>query len=132
MSTPASQPSSQELEAFLNGPAGPPPPGVRPNFDDPANLNNFVILTLTLCLVFSSLTVFMRTYTKLFILRSWGYEDCMPTRILVSSPQTPRLTTSDALILGWVSFFQSITLPEALNLLAFSNCTSCAGKTDHE
>ena len=132
MSTPASQSSSQELEALLNGPAGPPPPGVTPNFDDPANLNNLVILTLTMCLVFSSSTVLMRTYTKLFILRSWNYEDCKPTGILVSSPQTPRLTTSDALILGWVSFFKSITLPEALTLLAFSNCTSCAGKTDYE
>ena len=104
MSTPASQLSSQELEALLNGPAGPPPPGVRPNFDDPANLNNLVILTLTMCLVFSSSTVLMRTYTKLFIHRSWNYEDRKPTAILVSSPQTPRLTTSDALILGWVSF----------------------------
>ena len=104
MSTPASQPSSQELEALLNGPAGPPPPGIRPNFDDPANLNDLVILTLTMCLVFASLTVLMRIYTKLVIIRSWDYEDCKLIGIRVFSPKTPRLTIPDALILGWVSF----------------------------
>ena len=103
MSTPASQQPSQELEARLNGPAGPPPPGVKPNFDDPANLNNLVILTLAMCLVFASSTVLMRTYTKLVILRSWGYEDCkLRNPALIS--KTPTLTTPDALILGWVIF----------------------------
>ncbi len=93
MSKPAAQLSSQQLEALLNGPAGPPPPGVRSNFNDPANLNDLVILTLTLCLVFAALTVLMRTYTKLFLIRSWDYEDCKLTRIRSSSPYAPRLTT---------------------------------------
>ena len=72
--------SSQELEALLNGPAGPPPPGVRPNFDDPANLNTLVISTLTLCLTIAALAVLMRSYTKIFLIRSWDYEDCKLTR----------------------------------------------------
>lgn len=75
MSGPAPQLSSQQLEALLNGPAGPPPPGARSNFDDPPNINGLVILTLTLCLVFATLAVLMRTCTKLFLIRSWDYED---------------------------------------------------------
>lgn len=76
MSGSPAQLSPQELEALLNGPAGPPPPGLRPNFDDPANLNGLVFMTLTLCLVFATSAILMRTYTKLFLIRSWGYEDC--------------------------------------------------------
>lgn len=85
MSGPAAQLTSQQLDALLNGPAGPPPPGVRPNFDDPANLNGLVILTLTLCLVFATLAVLMRTYTKLFLIRSWDYEDCEIFEFLFST-----------------------------------------------
>lgn len=83
MSGPAAQLSPQQLEALLNGPAGPPPPGVRPDFDNPANLNGLFILTLTLCLVFAGFAVLMRIYTKLFLIRSWDYEDY-------------------AIILGWI------------------------------
>ena len=76
MSRPAAQISSQQLEELLNGPAGSPPPGITPNFEDPANLNKAVILTLTLCLTFATLAMLMRIYTKLFLIRSWDYEDC--------------------------------------------------------
>lgn len=85
MSGPAAQLSPQQLETLLNEPAGPPPPGVTPNFDDPANLNGLVILTLTLCLVFAFLAVLIRTYTKLFLIRSWDYEDCELSGTLGSS-----------------------------------------------
>ena len=86
MSGPTAVLSSQQLEDFLNGPAGPPPPGVKPNFDDPVNLNGLVISTLTLCLVFATLAVLMRIYTKLFLIRSWDYEDCELFGVL-SSPK---------------------------------------------
>ena len=131
MSKPAAQLSSQQFEALLNGPARLPLPRVQSNFIDPANLNDLVILTLTLCLVFAALTVLMRTYTKLFLIRSWDYEDCKFTKIWCSSPYAPRLTTSDALILGWVSFQRSKKLQEPLNFVASSNCTSGAIKTDY-
>lgn len=98
--------ASQQLEALLNGAAGPPPPGARSNFHDPANINGLVILTLTLCLAFASLAVLMRTYTKLFLIRSWDYEDCKLSKFL-SSPGSPQVyrgsQLSDAIILGWVS-----------------------------
>lgn len=85
MSGPAPQLSSQQLETLLNGPAGPPPPGASSNFDDPPNINGLVILTLTLCLVFATLAVLMRTCTKLFLIRSWDYEDCKLFGTLFSS-----------------------------------------------
>lgn len=69
-------PTTAPIQTLLNGPAGTPPAGVVPNFQDPPNLNAFLILTLTLVLTFGSLAVLMRMYTKLFIIRSVAYEDC--------------------------------------------------------
>ncbi|KAF6239921.1 hypothetical protein HO173_001529 [Letharia columbiana] len=68
-------PTTAPIQTLLNGPAGTPPAGVVPNFQDPPNLNAFLILTLTLVLTFGSLAVLMRMYTKLFIIRSVAYED---------------------------------------------------------
>lgn len=76
MNTAASQLLPQQLQALLNAPAGAPPAGVIPNFSDPANLNGPIIVTLVLCLVFATLAVLMRVYTKCFLIRSWDYEDC--------------------------------------------------------
>lgn len=66
----------QQLQALLNAPAGAPPARVTPKFSDPANLNGLVISTLALCLVFATLAVLMRVYTKCFLIRSWDFEDC--------------------------------------------------------
>ena len=64
------------LESLLNGPAGPPPPGVTPNLDNPPNqqvpLNIVAILTIG----FSTCAVIIRIHTKRFVLRTMGYEDC--------------------------------------------------------
>lgn len=76
MSTPATTPTVQRLQALLDGPAGTPPAGVTPKFEDPQNLNAFLTLTLTLTLTFGTLAVLMRIYTKLFIIRSIACEDC--------------------------------------------------------
>jgi hypothetical protein len=71
---------AEQLQAKLNGPAMVPPPGTTPNFVNPANLNHVVVLTLILCMVFSTLAVAMRMYTKLFIIRKTAFEDCMSLR----------------------------------------------------
>ena len=68
------------LRALLEGPAASPPPGVVPNFDDPANLNTLVTLTITLCVTFATLAVLLRMYTKVFILRALAWEDCRRSR----------------------------------------------------
>ena len=64
------------MQALLNGPAGTPPVGVLPNFDDLPNKYTPVTVTVSFCLVSATLLVLMRMYTKLFIIRSRAYEDC--------------------------------------------------------
>ena len=64
------------LRTLLEGPAMSPPVGVVPNFEDPANLDVYVTLTITLCVAFSTVAVVLRMYTKVFILRVLAWEDC--------------------------------------------------------
>ena len=66
----------KEMEALLNGPAGTPPAGIQPNFDHPANLNTVIYVTKTIALILATLAVFIRIYTRHFLLRSMGYDDC--------------------------------------------------------
>lgn len=65
-----------ELQRLLNGPASIPPAGVIPNFDDPPNLDIFLYITAALAISFATCAVIIRIYTKHFLLRSMGYEDC--------------------------------------------------------
>lgn len=64
-----------EHESLLNGPADTPPGGV-PVFDNPPNLDYLVHLTVILCVLSTSLAVFIRMYTRHALLRSLGYDDC--------------------------------------------------------
>lgn len=64
------------LRTLLEGPAMSPPAGVVPNFHNPANLDVFVTLTITLCVTFGTLAVLLRMYTKMFIIRALALEDC--------------------------------------------------------
>ncbi len=82
MATVTTTPTPEQLQALLNGPAGEPPAGVLPNFQNPPNFNTFLILTLTLVLTFGTLAILMRMYTKLFIIRSVDYEDCTFTQLV--------------------------------------------------
>ena len=71
-----SQQAQIEYQMLLNGPAGTPPAGVISNFENPPNLDVYLHLMLSLCMVFASLALFIRMYTKILLLRSVGYEDC--------------------------------------------------------
>ena len=66
----------EQVQALLNGPAMAPPPNTEPNFDDPKNLFKWFILTIALCVTFSTVAVAIRIYTKLRIIHSIGVEDC--------------------------------------------------------
>ena len=69
--------SHAAYQALLNGPAGLPPAGVLPNFENPPrNLASIFHATAALTLSFATVAVVIRTYTKRCLLRSMGYEDC--------------------------------------------------------
>lgn len=53
-----------------------PPSGINPDFVTPASLRKFDILGQTICLVLSTLFVWMRMYTKVRLTKSAGWEDC--------------------------------------------------------
>ena len=65
------------LQTLLNGPAGVPPAGVLPNFENPQqNLALIFRFTTALTLGFATVAVVIRVYTKRCLIRSMGYEDC--------------------------------------------------------
>lgn len=70
MSTP------EHVQKLLNGPAMAAPAGTHYNFVNPENLNDWFILTIVLCLVVSTLAVSARVYTKIWIIKKIGWEDC--------------------------------------------------------
>ena len=76
MTSPTADQVQAALQSLLNGPAGMPPPGVVPNFDNPPNLAVYLYVTVGLTLGFATFAVIIRIYTKCFLLRSMGYEDC--------------------------------------------------------
>ena len=65
-----------ESQMKLDSPAMAPPPGVLPNFVNPQNLRAVIIAIVALCGSISTLVFWMRMYTKLFIFRKTGWEDC--------------------------------------------------------
>ena len=64
------------LRTLLEGPAMSPPAGVVPDFDNPANLDNYATVCNALSIAFPTLAVVLRMYTKVFILRVLAWEDC--------------------------------------------------------
>ena len=61
----------------LNGvPVENPPTGVIPNFIDPPSRGYEVIIAVAICLTFMIPSVVIRLYTRIFISRSLGWDDC--------------------------------------------------------
>ncbi|TVY57792.1 hypothetical protein LSUE1_G008639 [Lachnellula suecica] len=67
--------SPAELQAYLNGPAYPLPPGVEPNFTNPHNFKSIVLTIGIIFLVFPTLAIFIRLYTKLWLIGRMHWED---------------------------------------------------------
>ena len=69
--------SHAALQTLLNGPAGLPPAGILPNFQNPPqNLASVFRVIAALALGFATVAVVIRIYTKRCLIRSMGYEDC--------------------------------------------------------
>lgn len=56
--------------------AMPPPPGEQANFTNPSNQSRNTIALHTVCLTLVILCVVMRIYTRSFISRQLGLDDC--------------------------------------------------------
>lgn len=64
------------LEILSTLPAGDPPPGIQPNFSDPPTLVPALLGVPAAFLVLAVLCFFVRIYTKVFISKRWGWDDC--------------------------------------------------------
>ncbi|KAI1256205.1 hypothetical protein MGN70_002367 [Eutypa lata] len=76
-------PPSQQ-EAFLNGPALRPPPGVIPNFENPPNRLATAYAGVTICLFATTVAVFVRFYFKVFAIKRVNIEDYLALTALAT------------------------------------------------
>lgn len=84
----------------------PPPPGVTPNFTNPLSNQNKIIDVNIAGLVFVLVFFAMRIYTRTFITRSLGWDDCK-FRPLAQCAQ-PSDQTLDTCIIAFVRFHMLI------------------------
>lgn len=59
-----------------NTPLLPPPPGVKPNFQNPQTRAPQAHITVSVCSVLSVIFVVLRVHRRLRLSRSWGLDDC--------------------------------------------------------
>lgn len=59
-----------------DGPVFPPPEGRQSNWIDPEDQTTFIITSHAICLVFVTVFVVLRLYTKVFIARKISLDDC--------------------------------------------------------
>ncbi|KAK3368462.1 hypothetical protein B0H63DRAFT_441713 [Podospora didyma] len=66
-----------DLDALMNGPALPPPPGVVPNLVHPGNKNGLALFVLIFCSVISTICVLVRAYGRFVLLKRFQLEDAL-------------------------------------------------------
>ena len=64
------------LPPGLSCPGLQPPEGVIPNFTNPPSLENIQIAATVVCIALATLATVLRMYTKMFIIKAIGWEDC--------------------------------------------------------
>ena len=89
------------IPLLSNIPALAPPAGVVPNFVNPENQNVTIYVVLTISISVTMLAVMTRIYTKAYIIRKIGWEDCKFSAMI---------STADNMIL-WLSSLQTLLLP---------------------
>ena len=60
-----------------------PPAGVTPNFNDPYSILNSLLAGVILCLTLATISIAIRLYTKLFLLKTHGLDDCKYTIVRI-------------------------------------------------
>ena len=68
--------SAEQLQKLLQGPAGIPPSGVEPNLVNPPNQRISGQAAILVCGIAASITLFMRIYTRVFVIRKTSMSDC--------------------------------------------------------
>ena len=69
--------NSQVLpEQLANLPAASPPPGVRPNFEDPPSYKPSIIALEAVFMTLMGLAVAIRIFVRTRITKAWGWDDC--------------------------------------------------------
>ena len=64
------------IEALLNGPGLAPPHGVIPNFIHPSGQQGVIIAANAICVAIATISLLIRMYTKVFLVKRYGWEDC--------------------------------------------------------
>ena len=67
--------TAAEKEAFFDGPALEPPPGLESNFDNPTNHNSLVLGVTIACLVLATSSGIIRIYSGVFVKKAVHVED---------------------------------------------------------
>ncbi|KAI1129660.1 hypothetical protein F5Y10DRAFT_263886 [Nemania abortiva] len=75
MSADLSSLSPEELQALLDGPALPPPPGVVPNLDNPPNHNDAGLATIIVLLALATIAMGLYAYGRIFHLKRFHVSD---------------------------------------------------------
>jgi hypothetical protein len=63
-------------EKMAKTPAGKPPPGVVPNFEDPESTGHLLIIVGSVVMAIMLVTATLRFYTRIFIRRKAAADDC--------------------------------------------------------
>ena len=83
-----------------------PPPGITPNFVNPPSIHLEASITLVICLAITTPLVWLRLYTRLYIMKSRGLDDCKlrtcPT-LNLQCKFIADLLQLDCCFLAWVS-----------------------------
>lgn len=65
------------MEYYLNTTPGiPPPPGVTSNFVNPESCAHIPRIVIAISIPIMTICVLMRLYTRLFVTRTFGIDDC--------------------------------------------------------
>lgn len=64
------------METSLPTPALPPPPGETSNFSSPPSLTQETNIAIGITVPLTTIFFFLRTYVRIWIKRSWIFEDC--------------------------------------------------------
>lgn len=83
-------------------PAMRPPNGVIPNFDHPHGIISEIYATLILSMMISTVFVWTRLYTRYFIIKAHGWEDCMFQLSLSFFGHSRTELTEDTSFIAWV------------------------------